>query len=152
MSIANTLTALGVLLLTANPTPQPALTRVITSPKEWENAADLPHAILRLDGEGHTMSIEALQLGRLDYTVRIDVLIGIAETPLIELHDRAKYWPLALLTALTSDMTLGGTIAFTGGASWAVPFEIGFIQDFPDFWGLTLRLPVTEKPVITGMN
>lgn len=152
MSIASTFTALGTLLLTANPTPQPQLTRVITNLVESHAESDRPFAILGLARDGHTISIEAMQLGRIDYVVEINVILGGTETPLIELHDRAKYWPLAILTALSSDVTLGGTIAFTGGGKWAVPFTVGPLADYPEYWGLTFSLPVTEKPNLNGMG
>ena len=152
MSIASTFTALQTLLLTANPTPQSALTRVITNLTESHAEADRPFAILGLAREGHTISIEALQLGRMDYIVEINVILGGLETPLIELHDRAKYWPLAILTALSSDITLAGTIAFTGGGKWNVPYTVGPLPDYPEYFGLTFSLAVTEKPLLNSMG
>lgn len=152
MSIAATFTALGTLLLTANPSPQPSPTRVVTNLTEFHSEADRPYIILALANEGNTISIEAFQLGRMDYVVDINVILGGRETPLIELHDRAKYWPLAILTALSSDITLGGSISFTGGGKWSAPFTVGIIPDYPEYWGLVFKLQITEKPVLTSMG
>lgn len=152
MSISAAFSSIATLLLSANPTPQPQLTRVITNYQEQTSESDRPFAVMRFENTGHQISIEAFQLGRIDYIIKVMVILGGMETPIEEMHDRAKYWPLAILTALTSDVTLTNTIAFTGGGAWAIPFDVGPIDDYPEYFGLTFRIPVTEKPTLNNMG
>ena len=155
MTITTTLTALGALIKSANPTPQPALTRAIVDPKEWENAADLPFVTLRLSFDEPTnLSLIGFGsgFGRIDYIVDVDIILGIAQTPLPEIHERFEPWPYALLVALTSDMTLGGTVAHICGEPFNAPMQFGVLQNYPDFFGINVKIAVAEKYTLPNVG
>lgn len=154
MSVTDTFELLGARLLGTDPSPSRPLVRVITDLSEKWGEADLPLALLALSTENDgALKVEALGLGRHDYTVIARVLLGSAQTDIHELHDRAKPWPEAILRALAADMTLTAAVAFVGygdGDNTLARYRIGWMPvGAGRYWGLKVWIPVTEKPTVT---
>lgn len=154
MSVSNTFEALGARLLAMDPSPSQALTRAVTDLSEQWGEADLPLALLALSTENDgELRVEALGLGRHNYTVIARVLLGSPQTDVHELHDRTKPYPEALLRALAADMTLTAGVAFVGygdGDNTLARYRIGWMPIGANrYWGLKVWIPVTEKPVVS---
>ncbi len=155
MTVSAVFTSLATKLLAANPTPAPALSRVITDLSNRWDAGGCPLAIIRMASDvDNAVSSETLGqpgLVRHSYLARILIFQGPFTTPDIidQFHNDSKYWPAALAAVFAADMTLGGTVAFIGDDLTLKLFDyrVGVIPwlDSTNYWGLTVTLPVTEK-------
>lgn len=152
MSVTTAIAKLATVLYTVDPTPQPALRRVYSDSAEAVNLGDMPSAVITLSPSAtHTWTEEALGLGRHDYTLAIYVFLGIRQTPLPELHARALPWPEAIMRVLANNITLGGVVNQLGfgGDPRLYTYKIGPIPWSDQlYWGLTVQLPVVEKPTM----
>lgn len=158
MSVTTAIAALATALYAVNPAPQspPRTGCIFTDPREAVTLANFPSIVICLSPSAtHTWTEEALGLARHDYTLAIYVFLGIRQTPLPELHARALPWPEAIMRVLANNITLGGVVNQLGfgGDPRMYTYRIGPIPwgTGPEgtplvYWGLTLQLPVVEKP------
>lgn len=153
MTIAAAFAQLRANLLTVNPSPQPALRKVLANPAESFSLADVPLAVITLaPGTPHAWGAEAIA-GRAyhRYTARIYVIVGARATGLPELHARALAWPEPLAGALLGDITLSETVVKIGDPNGenVLTYTVGPIKwGDGDFFGLTLAIPIEEKPLM----
>lgn len=154
MSVANTLTQLAAVLATTTPAPL----RVFSDPAEAVSLAEFPCIVLGLAPFGlapqdHEWREEALGLARHDYTVAIWIFVGSRQSPLPQLHSDCLPWPEAVATVLNQHLTLSGAVTFLGSGVNGLPlftYRVGPIAWADgDYFGLSLLLPVTEKPVMS---
>lgn len=139
--------------------PKAQLTRVITNYIDAPPAPDLPFAVLRFaEGREGYLSTHAMdRLGRMDYDVEAFIFLGGLETPIDELHNRAKYWPATLLSVLCTDTQLAGSSPalgadHIGGDKFRLPMTIGpweWGADKSLWFGIRLIIPVTQKFEVT---
>lgn len=154
MTVAIAIAALADALSAVDPAPEepPREGCIFPDPREAMTIADFPSIVICLAGSAsHAWATEAMGLGRHDYVLAIYVFLGIRETPLPELHARALPWPEALMRVLANNITLGYRVDQIGNGQGAQLFtyKIGPIPWSDDvYWGLTLLLPVVEKPVM----
>lgn len=150
MSIATTKAALRAVLLGIG---QPrGLAKVYADPKEATSIAEFPCAIISLaPGVDQVWSQAAQGLARHDYTIMIYLFVGQRQSPIGELTQRAEQWPEPIMAALFSSLTLGGAVEWIGDVDTPMLFtyQEGQIQwgltEKDQYWGLKIRLPVTEK-------
>ena len=155
MTVPAVFTTLGAKLLTVNPTPATALTRMLTNLSNRFGPGDCPVGLIRFaadtDNEVSSETLGQPGLVRHKYSLRVLIFLGVLTGPdmLDQDHELAKPWPQALAVTLAADMTLGNTVAFIGDdvTLKLFTYRIGVMPWLGDvnYFGLTVTLPVTEK-------
>lgn len=155
MSITTTLAALKTRLLLANPTPQPALRRVVTTPIEQMHLAEFPSAFLSVApniDSGFTE--QAFGVWHHHYSVQMLLFVGSHQSGnLAENAQRCEPWPLALATVLVADLRLGGLIVTLGPNQLDAPlfnYRVGPLPWGDNlYFGLRLTMQITEVNQLT---
>jgi hypothetical protein len=125
------------------------ITRIFEDPPEGLPDCDMPFIILFKDPTAqHTVTIDSVTGGRHTYQVLIYLILGIAETPLPELHGRAKPWGSVIATLLNHNRDLNGACfaawalgqdTITTYTSALLPWGSGVT-----YWGLRFSVTITE--------
>jgi hypothetical protein len=155
MSESAVFSALGAALSSgsvANVTPnvgRNTIKRVYYDPPESVAPADFPCLVLFKDPTAtHVIAMDSVGGSRHIYQVLVYLLLGIASTPLPELHKMAKPWGEVIALQINAARNLSGALLGAWGmggdtlASYTAA-QISFTEN-ADYWGLRFAFTMTE--------
>jgi hypothetical protein len=123
--------------------------RVFDDPPESVAPADFPCIVLFKDPTAtHLIQMDSVGGARHVYQVLAYLLLGIASTPLPELHKMAKPWGEALALKLNAARSLGAVClgAWGMGGDTLASYtgaQISFTEN-ANYWGLRFQFTITE--------
>jgi hypothetical protein len=131
-----------------------ALARVYDNPKEATSIGEFPCAIISLAPQiDHTWSMAAQGLARHDYSLVIWIIVNARSAGLPNLLPACEIWPEPIARALFQHLTLDGDVEWIGSVDTPNLFTyqigpIAWASQEPEFFGVRITLPTTEKPVM----